>query len=196
MIEIEGLSINFKSQRIIDDLSFTFEDGCFYGISGASGIGKTTLLRAICGLIPNSRGNIFSDFSRLGYIFQDARLFPWMTALENVNCVCHDRQRAEQYLSALLPEGMDKFPHELSGGMKQRVSIARALAYEPDILLLDEPFKELDEDTKQLTIDVVNTFIKGKTAILVSHDPQELSLCERVLKMEGSPVCKLTDMPI
>ena len=194
MIKIDKLSVKFQNQVIIDDLSFTFEQGIFYGLTGASGIGKTTLLGAIAGLVPTSHGAISSDFQKLGYIFQDARLFPWMTALENVECVCHDIKKAEYYLNKLLPNAANKFPHELSGGMKQRVSIARALSYDAPLLLLDEPFKGLDEETKQLTVDAVMEFIKGRTAILVSHDYGELALCDKILKMERSPVSSLTEV--
>ena len=114
-----------------------------------------------------------------------------MTALENVTCVCPDEQKARYYLDLLLKDSENKYPHELSGGMKQRVSIARALAYEPELLLLDEPFKGLDEENKRNTVDTVLTFLKGKTAIMVSHDRDELALCDVVLNMDASPISEL-----
>jgi NitT/TauT family transport system ATP-binding protein len=115
-----------------------------------------------------------------------------MTALENVTCVCEDEQKARKYLGLLLPDGIDKYPHELSGGMKQRVSIARALAYDADLVLLDEPFKGLDDASKNNTIDVVLRELRGKTAILISHDKSELSLASDLYVMESSPVSTLT----
>ncbi len=191
MIKLHDLTLKYQAQTVIEGLSFTFEDGKFYGLSGASGIGKTTLINAIAGLISPHGGSIIGDVQKVSYIFQDARLFPWLTAIENVECVCHDRKAAEHYLDILLPEGKNKYPDELSGGMKQRVSVARALAYDAPLLLLDEPFKGLDAETKQLTVSLVCEHIKTRTAILVSHDDDELALCDEIYRMEGHPVKEL-----
>ena len=192
MIELKDVSVSYDGQSVIKGLSFTFEDGRIYAIAGASGIGKTTLLGAIAGLVPLSHGEINSTHKKISYIFQDPRLFPWMTALENVKCVCEDEQKARHYLELLLPDSADKYPHELSGGMKQRVSIARALAYDADLVLLDEPFKGLDDASKDNTINVVLEALKGKTAILISHDKSELALASDIYVMEASPVSALT----
>ena len=91
-----------------------------------------------------------------------------------------------------MPDSADKYPHELSGGMKQRVSIARALAYEADLVLLDEPFKGLDDASKDNTVNVVLSALRGKTAILISHDKSELALASDICVMEASPVSALT----
>jgi NitT/TauT family transport system ATP-binding protein len=194
MIKLENLTVTFDKQTVIKDLSHTFESGVLYGITGASGIGKSTLINCIAGLIPPSAGSIYKDEQKIAYIFQDARLFPWMSALENVECVCADKQKAKHYLDLLLPDASDKYPHELSGGMKQRVSIARALAYEADLILLDEPFKGLDAQTRQSAIDTVIGAIRGKCAILISHDPYELSLCDKIYSMSDSPVTSLSEV--
>ena len=191
MIRLENISVKFNDQTVIKDLSFIFERGKKYAIIGASGIGKTTLINAISGLVPLDSGKCICDTDKIGYIFKDPRLFPWKTALENVECVCNDKQKAKYYLDMFLGEGHDKYPHELSGGMKQRVSIARALAYEPDIMLLDEPFKGLDEHTKENTISKVFELLGDKTAILISHDKSEIELCDFVYKIEQSPVSSL-----
>ena len=188
MIILENFGVSFNENKIIDGLDFTFEPLKFYGITGASGIGKTTLLNCIAGLNKNYSGKIVNSFPCASYIFQDARLFPWLTALENVECVCQDKDRARAMLELFLPDSAHKLPHELSGGMKQRVSIARALAYDAPLLLLDEPFKGLDAQTKQHTVEMVVEYIKGRTAILISHDKNELLLCDTILKMEGTPV--------
>ena len=192
MIELKDVSVSYDGQSVIKDLSFTFEDRRIYAIAGASGIGKTTLLGAIAGLVPLSHGEINSTHKKISYIFQDPRLFPWMTALENVKCVCEDEQKARHYLELLLPDSADKYPHELSGGMKQRVSIARALAYDADLVLLDEPFKGLDDASKDNTTNVVLSALRGKTAILISHDKNELNLASDLYVMESSPVSALT----
>ena len=191
MIKFNDLTVKYEKQTVIENLSFTFETGKFYGLTGASGIGKTTLLGVISGLLRPCGGTVTSDHKKVGYIFQDPRLFPWMTALENVECVCDDKSKAKYFLDMLLPDSSDKYPSELSGGMRQRVSIARALAYDCDILLLDEPFKGLDEQTKKATIQTVLKYIDKKTAIMVSHDASELELCDEIYKMEASPVKEL-----
>lgn len=194
MIKLEKLTISYGDQTVIKDLDFTFEDFKIYGITGASGIGKTSLINCIAGLASQTDGLIQNDFPRTSYVFQDARLFPWLTALENVECVCHDTARARSFLSVLLPDSENKFPHELSGGMKQRVSLARALAFDAPLVLLDEPFKGLDAETKQATVDTVMKHLRGRTAILISHEESELSLCDEVYKMEGLPVTTLKEV--
>lgn len=194
MLKLENITVRFEKQTVIDNLSFLFEDGKAYAITGASGIGKTTLINAIAGLVHLSGGKIISDHKRIGYIFQEPRLFPWMTALENVECVCGDNQKAREYLELLLPESANKYPDELSGGMKQRVSIARALAYEPDVLLLDEPFKGLDEDTKNNVTDIVSKHTVGKTVILITHDLDDIKLCDVRYHIEASPYSDLVQV--
>lgn len=194
MIRLENISVSFEGQEVLSRLSCSFEEGQIHAISGASGVGKTTLLNVIAGLITPSEGRVICDAERIGYIFQEPRLFPWMTALENVSCVCGDTEKARYYLELLLPDACDKLPAELSGGMKQRVSIARALAYEPTLLLLDEPFKGLDDESKKHTVDVVLEYIKGRTAIMVSHDRDELSLASRVYIAGGAPVTALNEV--
>ncbi len=192
MIKLENITVAFDKQTVIKNLSFEFEKGKLYGITGSSGIGKTTLINAIAETVPLKEGRIVSTAEKTGYIFQEPRLFPWLNSLENVMCACPDKEKASYYLNLLLRDSEKKYPHELSGGMKQRVSIARALSYEPELLLLDEPFKGLDEENKLNTIKTVLDFLKDKTAIMISHDREELALCDVILKMEGSPVDKFT----
>ena len=191
MIRLENITVKFGKQTVIKELSFEFEKGKIYGITGSSGIGKTTLINAIAGTVKLKQGRIIKDTEKIGYIFQDPRLFPWLNSLENVMCACPDKDKAFHYLNLLLHDSDKKYPHELSGGMKQRVSIARALAYEPELLLLDEPFKGLDEENKRNTAAVVLEFLKDKTAIIVSHDRDELALCDVVLNMSVAPVSEL-----
>ena len=194
MLKLDNLSVKFDNQTVLDNLSFSFEKGKIYAITGASGIGKTTLINAIAGLIKPTQGSITTDHKKIGYIFQDPRLFPWMSAIENVECVSDNKQKASEYLELLLPDCADKYPDELSGGMKQRVSIARALAYEPDLLLLDEPFKGLDDDTKENVIKIVSEFLSDRTAILITHDKSELAMCDVVYRIENAPVATLVEV--
>ena len=186
MIEFKKMCVKYDEQVVINDLSFTLADGKFYGISGQSGVGKTTLINTVAGIVKPFGGEIISTHSRLSYIFQDARLFPWLTAIQNVECVCKDKERAAYYLNLLLPDNADKYPHELSGGMKQRVSIARALAYDAPLMLLDEPFKGLDAETRQSTASIVFEHLNGRTAIIISHDDNDFYCCDEIYKMENA----------
>ena len=193
MLKLENLTVEYQKKKIFENLSISFEDGKITAITGRSGIGKTTLLRVLCDLKKPSGGKVLSSYSRPAYIFQEPRLFPWMTALENVLCVCGDEEKARYYLGRLLPDeaAHEKYPHELSGGMKQRVSIARALAYEPDLLLMDEPFRGLDPETKEETVAFLLDSLRGKTVITVTHDEEDLAWCDLVLRMESTPDSRL-----
>lgn len=183
MLRIENLTVKFEKETVLDDLSFSFPEGASLAIVGPSGVGKTTLLNALCGLKKPSSGSVLSDYRRVAYVFQEPRLFPWMTALENVETVTEDKARARELLEALLPDAAEKYPHELSGGMKQRVSIARALAYEPDLLLLDEPFRGLDPETRDRTARFLFETMTGKTVLMVTHDEEDLSHCAAILRL-------------
>lgn len=193
MLKIEWVTVAYQNRPVLRDLSFTFVDAQVTAITGPSGIGKTTLLNLLCGLSKPTNGAVASSYQHPAYVFQEPRLFPWMTALENVKTVCNDQEKALCYLKRLLPDdgSEHKYPHELSGGMKQRVSIARALAYEPDILFMDEPFKGLDTETRKGTARFLFDSLRGKTVIMVTHDGEDLAYCNHILRMEGVPVSHL-----
>ena len=117
-----------------------------------------------------------------------------MTALENITVVGADEATAMRYLHALFEDAEEvakKYPSELSGGMKQRISVARALAYAPDLLLLDEPFRGLDTETKTLVQRLIFNEMQGKTLLLVTHDEADLSLCDKIVRLQGTPVREL-----
>ena len=194
MLTLENLTLRYQKQTVLDIVSFTFTDGCATAIVGASGIGKSTLLHAVAGLKRCDGGKILSSHERVSYIFQEPRLFPWMTALENITTVGATKDAAMQLLSLLFEDAdevANKYPQELSGGMKQRISVARALAYKPDLLLLDEPFRGLDAETKASVTRMIFEQMQGKTMLLVTHDDADLSLCDEVVRLTGAPVSSL-----
>ena len=193
MLSIRNLSVFYGEHIIIQNLSEVFPDQGSIALLGPSGIGKTTLIRVLGGLLKPTVGELASSYQRPAYIFQEPRLFAWLTAVENVAVVCKSKEKATELLRILLPQESDlsKYPYELSGGMKQRVSIARALAYEPDILFMDEPFKGLDEETRSFCAEFVFSRMKDKTVFMITHDTQELSYCNTVYRIQKSPITQL-----
>jgi NitT/TauT family transport system ATP-binding protein len=159
-------------------------------ITGPSGCGKTTLINVIAGLLRPENGSVEIG-GTVSYVFQEPALFPWLTALENVNVVLSDsaatRPEAERWLEEVgLAEWADKYPRQLSGGQKQRVALCRALAFGGDVLLLDEPLKGLDPETREKTADLIRRARAGKTLLLVTHDSWEAqALCDRVYTFEN-----------
>ncbi len=199
MLTLEHVDFSYGNTPIFKDLTHTFREGGVTVITGASGIGKTTLLYLLSGLKKPTDGTIKNDYDRISAIFQEPRLFPWMTALDNVLTVCGDAARARDYLQTLFPDDAtvaNKHPSEMSGGMKQRISIARALAYEPDLLLLDEPFKGLDPQTKQFTAEIVFKAMKQKTCILITHNEADLAFADEHLHLEGASSYRLQSVKL
>ena len=176
MIELKNISHRFGETPVLNDLSLTLKPGERLAIMGPSGCGKTTLLRIILGLIKPTSGAVHNTFTSAGIVFQEPRLLPWRTAQENVNLVLGDSadtlESAAKFLAQVgLGEACGKLPKELSGGMQQRVALARALAMDGDCLILDEPFKAMDEALRWQIIELVN---KTNAAILlITHDEQE-----------------------
>ena len=176
MLELTNIAHSYGDRRILADITFTLAPGQRIALMGPSGCGKTTLLKIALGLLAPTAGTVANGFRRPGAVFQEPRLLPWRTAAENVALVLGDTKAAlPRALVALdrleLKEAGDKYPRELSGGMQQRVAIARALAADPDLLVLDEPFKGLDEALRQRVLETVN---ETKAAVLlVTHEEWE-----------------------
>lgn len=201
----------------VEHLSLSVAQGEFVALIGRSGCGKTSTLNAMAGLVPVDAGEIrlfgapVSAVSpRMGYISQADNLLPWRTVLDNVTLGLSLRgvsrkERRERGRALLVQMGLSDFehnyPHELSGGMKKRVAIARVLAIEPDVLLMDEPFGSLDAFTKgQLQNDILSLWAQsGQTVVYVTHDLTEaICLADRVLLISGPPgrVCGEYAVPL
>lgn len=201
---------------VLSDVSFTIEEGEFVSIIGPSGCGKSTLLKLISGLLPKTSGTVNlsespeAGRSNIGFVFQDSVLLPWYTAIENA-CfpfeIMLEKKRAKEkrpqieklFELAGLSGFENAYPHELSGGMKQRVSIVRALSYDPRILLMDEPFGAIDAITRESLNNILLDIWKetGKTIIFVTHDISEaVYLSDRVLVMGRNPGHLIQSIPI
>ena len=178
LLEVSGISKRFDSTEVLKDISLELEKGEAIAIIGSSGSGKTTLLRLIAGQLAPDQGSVTVSHGRISYMYQEPRLLPWLTAEENVNLVLSDKPEtmgtARQWLAAVgLADAMKKHPAELSGGMRQRVSLARALAYDGDLFLLDEPLSSLDEAMAAELLDLLKQYTQGKSMIFVTHSPEQ-----------------------
>ncbi|OZI60936.1 ABC transporter ATP-binding protein [Bordetella genomosp. 11] len=207
-LELDHLALAYDTPRgpirAVDDLSLTLPGGHIGCLLGPSGCGKTTVLRAIAGFEPPAGGRILLDGvvlssttrhvaperRRVGMMFQDYALFPHLTVGRNVGFGLRRQPRAERERRVAemlelvgLAQAVDRYPHELSGGQQQRVALARALAPSPDLLLLDEPFSNLDADARERLAFEVRDILKhtGHTAVLVTHDQAEaFAIADRI----------------
>lgn len=188
MIKIENISKSFGGKQVLKNISAEIPESGIFAVSGVSGSGKTTLLRILAGLEKPDGGTVSGlDGKKISVMFQNDRLLPWLTALENIAVVCN-RETAEKWLEKveLLPAA-DKKPNELSGGMCRRVALARALAFDGDVLLLDEPFKGLDSALRGRMIKSVEEFAQTRPVILITHDSDEAALAKNRLTIEQLP---------
>lgn len=176
MISVQNLSFSYGEQNIFDRFSAEFS-GSVTCLEGPSGCGKTTLLRLIAGLIKPDSGGISGVPLRISFLFQEDRLLPWLTAEENVQAVLpNSKKEAAAVLlgSVELAGEAGKLPENLSGGQRRRVALARALAYESGLLLLDEPFKGLDPALTARLVPLILS--KNVPIIMTSHSREEAAL--------------------
>lgn len=218
-LKVEGISKNFKNessvQTVLKDLSFSVREGQFVTLLGPSGCGKTTLLTIIAGFQAASGGRILINGQQVtrpgpdrGFVFQNYALFPWMTVRDNILYPMKQRKvpgrerekRLEELLFMAQLEGKEKlFPHQLSGGMKQRTAFIRALAGRPEVLLMDEPLGAVDMQMRQsLQDDLETLWLKDKTTVvMVTHDVDEaIYLSDRVIVMSAQEGKIVEDMPV
>jgi NitT/TauT family transport system ATP-binding protein len=205
-ITVRNVSMAYESTRALEDVSFSVSEGEFCCVVGPSGCGKTTLLRAIAGLDDPDSGSVRVGGNPVtdpgldrGMVFQEYALFPWRTVRGNIRfgldrpaCECADCEARVRELVELvgLEDFEDAYPKELSGGMKQRVGIARALAVDPEILLMDEPFGSVDARTRdRLHAELLDIWAQTEqTIVFVTHDIDEaVTLADRVVVMDADP---------
>ncbi len=172
-IRFENVSAGYGDHLILENRSFVFPEQGTVAITGASGSGKTTVLRLLCGLLAPMSGRITGlSGKKVSFVFQEDRLLPWCTAQENA-AVAGETQAARELLEEMeLSEYLDAYPAALSGGMQRRVAIARALCFGGDVLLLDEPFKGLDDALKTRIIPRIRARARGLT-VISTHDLSE-----------------------
>jgi NitT/TauT family transport system ATP-binding protein len=209
-LELRNISMQFsrRGQRFeaLRDVSLQVQAGEFISLVGASGCGKTTLLRIVDGLRPPTRGEVWVDGHPVdrpgpdrGFVFQQDGLFPWRTVLDNVifglevqgKSKGDARKRADTLIRLVGLNGFEQhFPHELSGGMRQRANLARALTIDPDVLLMDEPFASLDAQTREIMQSELLRIWRSnrKTVLFVTHQIDEaVYLADRVVVMTSRP---------
>ena len=191
-LEVINLTKSFDGRPVLSGLSPTFPEGRVSCILGRSGVGKTTLLRLVAGLEKPDAGRVLGvPEGGLSMLFQEDRLPPQLTAAGCLRCVlpkAPDREtRIEEALRALEVNGEPDQPvREFSGGMARRVALARALLYPSPLVLLDEPFKGLDADTRAAAVALTHRMLEGRTALLVTHDEADVqAFGAEVLRMEG-----------
>ena len=178
MLELKNVSLRLGDKQVLRDCDLRLADGGRIALMGPSGCGKTTLLRVALSLQRPDAGEVSCSWNRIGVVFQEPRLLGWCTAEENVNLVLSDKAEtlpeAALWLDRLeLSEARGLYPAELSGGMRQRLSIARALALRPELLILDEPFKAMDEALAGRVGQTVAQSLPGAALLLVTHSEEE-----------------------
>ena len=190
----KSISKKYNEKLILDNINFEMFSGEILGLLGPSGIGKTTLLNILVGLEKETSGEIINYHNnKIGYVFQEDRLLNWLTLFENIKLIKEDIDEKiiwENLSLVGLKDYYNYFPKELSGGMRQRGSIARSLTFAGDIMLFDEPFKSLDIKLRFELLDLMRKLKEEKnTSILfVTHDIEEaLYICDRILILKGQP---------
>lgn len=186
-VVLRSVTKAFDGVTVLDGLSLTVKGDGVTALMGASGRGKTTVTSLILGLVKQDAGEIENPHREISCAFQDPRLLPWLSAVDNVSLVLrgsHKEKRrvAEEILTRLgLGDALGKRPDELSGGMQQRVSLARAFASPHTLLILDEPFRGLDAENKRVVLDMIREEAERVPVILVTHDATDAEALGAVL---------------
>lgn len=189
---LKNLNKSFKNKKILNNFTINIPESGTICIIGNSGCGKTTLMNIMAGIESVDSGNI-NDINSLkkSYVFQENIFIPWLSVGDNISLVSKLRKNDIESLlkSFNLNDIYDKKPSELSGGMKQRVNIVRALCVDFKVIFMDEPFKGIDKNNKALAIDIIKKYIKDKLCIMVTHEISEaLSIADKIYFVEGPPL--------
>ena len=191
ILKVSNLSKNYGNLQVINGWDIELEEGEKVVLVGPSGCGKTTFFRIISGLEKATGGTVDVFAQKVGYVFQEPRLFPWRTVFDNLRIIRDEEDKIEEVIKMMSLEGFEQLiPSKLSGGMKQRVNLARALLIEPDFLILDEPFSSLDLKIKLAIMkDIEELWSKYNFSILmVTHDIKEaIFLADRVTILSPRP---------
>ena len=194
-IRISELYKSFNGKPVLSGFSDVFPEGKTTAVMGPSGCGKTTLLNILWGFVKPESGAVTGLPGRITAVFQEDRLCESFNAVTNVQLACTDNAPSREtvcgHLTALgLGDSLQKPVSALSGGMRRRVAIARAVLAGGELIVMDEPFKGLDEDTKAAVMDYVRRETAGRTVILVTHDIKEAEeLGDSIIRMKENPVC-------
>lgn len=191
MIEIKNISFSFGNNKIISDLSLEIEEGKTYCVMGKSGVGKTTLMKLIAGILKADSGEITgTDKLKKSFIFQENRLLPGLSVYENIKYVTSDEDKISKALKdTSLSAEKNKLIDELSGGMARRAAIARATAFDGDIFFIDEPLYGLDVKTSQGILELIKNTTKNKTALIITHSPEEaFYLSDKIIFIKNIPI--------
>ena len=189
-IIITDLCKTFDDNEVLKNVNITLKDNSIYCLMGASGIGKTTLLRILMGLEHADSGSISGiDIKSISCMFQEDRLIPYLSAIDNVRIVLrgkNNRDEIRNNLLSILPDDSLDIPvSSLSGGMKRRVALARALSYPGKLIILDEPFTGLDKDTKLNVIDYILKMRNNRTLLIVTHGTDDADLLDaKIIKLD------------
>ncbi|AOY74508.1 ABC transporter ATP-binding protein [Clostridium formicaceticum] len=193
ILQLEKIHKKYNDIQVFNNLSLEIKESEIVCIIGPSGCGKSTILNLISGLIQPDQGELMNKSNKIAYVFQEDRLLPWRTVYKNIKLVDQhsSKEKIDELITDMGLKGFEnKFPHQLSGGMRQRCSIARAFNYQSELLLMDEPFKSLDYDLRRNMVNhLVKLWKKTQNAIVfVTHEIDEaLLLGNRIIVLSDRP---------
>ena len=178
-VRLDNIKKSYNGKAILNGLTFEAKRGQPICLFGQSGCGKTTVLNIIAGLTKANGGSIIGNEGRISYVLQEDRLLEQLSAKENIMLTARNRKAADSFIEAAgLSECIDMYPADMSGGMKRRTAIARAVAFDGGIMLLDEPFNGIDAGRKKAIAEFLKSFVSDKLCIMVTHDRTDAGLMD------------------